>query len=470
MGVTPDAVPALDAAELWMKYALWTRGLHGTWAELRIATFGPGAANRYRETVEGTPFGRYRLIERLGRGGMGEVWRAHDTAIDRVVAIKMLLPGLAEDPDFDKRFRREARAAARLDDPHVVPIHDVGEIDGRLYVSMRLINGVDLHTMLSNGPLDPTRSVHIVEQIASALHSAHQSGLVHRDVKPSNILVTPKDFAYLIDFGIARASGDTSLTSANSTIGTWAYMAPERFQSGDADPSGDVYALACVLYECLTGQVPFPGDSLEQILRGHLITPPPHPSEKRTAIPVAMDGVVARGLAKQSIDRYPDTVELAAAARRAVTESISRPSPKPPVTPDPTPRYVTPNPAPRHVTPNPAPYFTPDPTRPQPPMYPPRTSAPPPSPRSTPSPAGYGTPRVAYSAPRRKWNILAIASLVVSPLICFGMIPAIVLGIVSLSQIKKSGDKGRGIAIAGIVIGVLWVVFCALVWTGVLKS
>ena len=131
---------------------------------------------RYREPVEGTPFGRYQLIELLGRGGMGEVWRAHDTTIDRVVALKMLLPHFAKDPDFDKRFRREARTAARLDDPHVVPIYDVGEIDGRLYVTMRLINGVDLDTLLKTGPLKPERAVHIIEQIASALHTAHRAG------------------------------------------------------------------------------------------------------------------------------------------------------------------------------------------------------------------------------------------------------------------------------------------------------
>jgi serine/threonine protein kinase len=191
----------------------------------------------YREPVEGTPFSRYQLIELLGRGGMGEVRRAHDTTIDRTVALKMLLPHFAKDPEFEKRFRREARAAARLDDPHVVPIHDVGEIDGRLYVTMRLINGVDLQTLLNAGPLDAGRAVHIIEQIASALHSAHQAGLVHRDVKPSNILLTPNDFAYLIDFGIARATGDTALTSANTTIGTWAYMAPERFNTGQSAPA-----------------------------------------------------------------------------------------------------------------------------------------------------------------------------------------------------------------------------------------
>ncbi len=270
-------------------------------------------------------FGRYQLIEVLGRGGMGEVWRAHDTEIDRVVALKMLLPQYAQDPEFDARFRREARAAARLDDPHIVPIYDVGEIDGRLYVTMRLIDGVDLQTVLNNGPLPPERAVHIIGQIASALHSAHQIGLVHRDVKPSNILLGPNDFAYLIDFGIARASGDPALTATSTTVGTWAYMAPERFNTGEIHPSSDIYALACVLFQCLTGNVPFPGDTLEQIAGGHMVAPPPRPSADGDTVPTAMDHVIATGLAKQPTDRFPSTVDLATAAQRAITEPTGRP-------------------------------------------------------------------------------------------------------------------------------------------------
>jgi serine/threonine-protein kinase len=134
------------------------------------------------DEVDGTPFGRYRLIELLGRGGMGEVWRAHDTTIDRTVAIKMLLPHFAQDKKFEQRFRREARAAARLDNPNVVPIHDFGEIDGRLYVSMRLVKGQDLQTLLDAGPLEPQRAVAIIGQVAKALHAAHKVGLIHRDI------------------------------------------------------------------------------------------------------------------------------------------------------------------------------------------------------------------------------------------------------------------------------------------------
>ena len=182
------------------------------------------------QVSDGTPFGRYRLIELLGRGGMGEVWRAFDTATERVVAVKVLPEHLSHDDVFQQRFRREARAAASLNSPHVIPIHNHGEIDGRLYVDMRLIEGRDLQTILADGPLGPGRAVRIVEQVARALHSAHKVGLVHRDVKPSNILLDEDDYAYLIDFGIARAEGDSGLTGTSGFIGSWHYMAPEALQ------------------------------------------------------------------------------------------------------------------------------------------------------------------------------------------------------------------------------------------------
>jgi serine/threonine kinase PknH len=269
---------------------------------------------------QGTPFGRYRLIELIGRGGMGDVWRAVDTETHRVVAVKVLPANLGNDPTFTQRFRREALAAAGLNEPHVVPIHNFGEIDGRLYVDMRLIDGRDLHAIIAQGAIEPSSAVGIIEQVASALTAAHRIGLVHRDVKPSNILVAENNFAYLIDFGIARAAGESSITGTGNVIGTWAYMAPERISAGQNDPRGDTYSLACVLHECLTGSQPFPGTSIEQQIGGHLGMAPPRPSALRSGLPRQLDAVIATGMAKNPDQRYSTPVEMAAAARAALGE------------------------------------------------------------------------------------------------------------------------------------------------------
>ncbi|WIM89316.1 protein kinase [Candidatus Mycobacterium wuenschmannii] len=268
--------------------------------------------------MQGTQFGRYQLQTLLGRGGMGEVWRAHDTATHRVVALKVLPAHLADDNVFQERFRREAQVAAALNEPHIVPIHNYGEIDGRLYVDMRLIEGRDLESVLNAGPLEPRRAIKIVDQVASALQAAHAAGLVHRDVKPSNVLVTNSDFAYLIDFGIARTIGETGLTATGSAIGTWAYMAPERFGTGRPDARSDVYALTCVLHQTLTGERPFPGDSVEQQVAGHLSTPPPRPSVVKSGLPHAIDDVIARGMAKDPNERFATANELSDAAHTAI--------------------------------------------------------------------------------------------------------------------------------------------------------
>jgi serine/threonine protein kinase len=184
-------------------------------------------------------------------------------ANNRTLTIKLMPPHLAGDDMYVARFRREADAAAQLSNPHVVPIQNYGQIDGRLYVDMRLIEGRDLAKVLDEGPLPAHRAVRIVEQVARALRAAHKIGLVHRDVKPSNIVVDEDDFAYLIDFGIARAADQTSLTGDGAMIGSPHYMSPERFRGADADARADIYALACVLYECLTGSRSFPGESFE---------------------------------------------------------------------------------------------------------------------------------------------------------------------------------------------------------------
>jgi serine/threonine protein kinase len=327
--------------------------------------------------LEGKPFGRYRLVELLGRGGMGEVWRAHDTRTDRIVAIKVLPPQFSDDPTFQERFRREAHGAARLDHPNVIPIHDYGEIDGHLYVDMRLIRGRDLQALIADGALQPGRAVRIIEQVAKALHAAHKVGLVHRDVKPSNILVDDEDFAYLIDFGIARATDDTRLTGTGNAIGTFQYMAPERMGGHPDDARADIYALACVLYECLTGQPPFPGTNMGSLVAAHLHTPPPQPSMAKADVPQQLDEVIATGMAKEPDQRYATTVELAVAAHDAVTTSIERPSPKPMTEPIPpetgrpasAANIRTDQPPPPLPAAKPSP-FTP-PARPPPPAQPP---------------------------------------------------------------------------------------------------
>ncbi len=263
-------------------------------------------------------FGRYRINALLGKGGMGQVYEAYDTERGRTVALKILADQYTSDEKFRTRFRRESHAAAILQEPHVIPIHDWGEIDGSLYIDMRLVRGQTLYDMIKTGPLEPTRAVSIVNQIAAALDAAHAEGLIHRDVKPQNIIVTSADFAYLVDFGIAETKGETRLTMAGSQIGSFAYMAPERFADTEVTSGVDVYALTCVLYEALTGQIPFPADSQEQLILAHLSAPPPRPSAVNPRVPPSFDEVIARGMAKQADDRYGSAGALGRAAQRAL--------------------------------------------------------------------------------------------------------------------------------------------------------
>ncbi|WP_433781343.1 serine/threonine-protein kinase [Actinomycetospora sp. CA-101289] len=282
-------------------------------------------------------FGPYRLEALLGRGGMGEVFRATDTRKkDRLVALKRM-PADFTDPEFEERFRREAHAAAGLRSPHIIPIHDYGEIDGRLFLDMALVEGRDLARVLADaGPLSPQRAIGVVAQTASALDTAHRAGLIHRDVKPSNILLVDSDidedadFVYLVDFGIARDTASTGLTSTGLTVGTMTYMAPERFvDPRRSDARVDVYALGCVLYEALTGRPPFPGDDVPHLMYCHLSAPPPAPSRARPDLPTELDDVIARAMAKDPGDRYATAGELARHGRRVLTAGPTPESARP---------------------------------------------------------------------------------------------------------------------------------------------
>ena len=269
-------------------------------------------------TRVGESFGKYKITKLLGKGGMGEVYEAFDTSKERTVALKILSDQYSQDERFRERFQRESRAAAVLQEPHVIPIHDWGEVDDHLYIDMRLVPGQTLHDMLRSGPLAPERAVAIIGQVSEALDAAHAAGLIHRDVKPQNIMVTSTDFAYLVDFGIAEAHGDSHLTMSGTQVGSMAYMAPERFGTDEATAAVDVYALACVLCEALTGSTPFRTDSLEQVIGAHLSAPPPRPSSVNPRVPAALDDVVARGMAKQPDDRYGSAGAFARAAGRAM--------------------------------------------------------------------------------------------------------------------------------------------------------
>lgn len=252
------------------------------------------------KSLVGTAFGHYEIRRLIGTGGMGEVYEAYDTNKGRIVALKVLTDRYSDDETFRTRFLRESRAAAILQEPHVIPIHDWGEINDVLYIDMRLVQGQTLHEILKGGALEAQRASDIIRQIASALDAAHAAGLIHRDVKPQNIIVTPDDFAYLVDFGIAEARGDTHLTMAGYTVGSFDYMAPERFGDDEATSAVDVYSLACVLYEALTGAKPFPVHSAEQAIRAHVSSPPPRPSAVNARVPRSFDDVIARGMAKTS--------------------------------------------------------------------------------------------------------------------------------------------------------------------------
>lgn len=301
------------------------------------------------EDRAGSQFGPYRLIRMLGSGGFGEVYEAEDNTMHRTVALKLLSNTYSQDPVFRERLFREAHTAGRLREPHVLPIHSCGEIDGQVYIDMRLVRGVDLETLLKrDGPLDPARAVRLIRQVAAALDAAHAETVLHRDVKPANILLSGDDFASLVDFGLASAAGDARLTKTGKAVGTFDYVAPERLSDAPVDHRCDVYALACVLYELLTGKAPFDEyRDLSALMTAHLTAPIPRPSQRRPGIPTALDGVIARGMAKNPDDRYPGAGELADAAERALNPAAPTREwaiePSPPIQHTPPP----PPPAPR---------------------------------------------------------------------------------------------------------------------------
>ena len=264
-------------------------------------------------------FAGYRIESRVGRGGMGVVYRATELALDRPVALKVLSDELARDDEFRRRFVAESKLAASLDHPHVVPIHAAGEHEGVLYLAMRFVPGEDLRTVLrEEGPMEPERAVRIIAQVASALDAAHVHGLVHRDVKPGNVLLTPDGHAYLTDFGLSkRLSADTEATKSGMVLGTLDYIAPEQIRGETIGAFTDVYSLGCMFTHLLTGEVPFTVPTEEGKLWAHFSEPPPKPSARVASLDARFDAIVARAMSKRPEDRYPTAGAFAAAALAA---------------------------------------------------------------------------------------------------------------------------------------------------------
>ena len=268
----------------------------------------------------GTEIAGFRIEEELGRGGMGVVYLAEQSSPRRRVALKILSPELARDPAFRERFTRESEAAASVEHPNVVPVHPSGESDGVLYIAMRYVQGEDLATLIHrDGPLPSGRAVSICSQIAEALDEAHETGLVHRDVKPGNILVARGDRAYLSDFGLIRRSKlETGLTKTGQFMGTIDYCAPEQIRGEEVDGRADVYSLGCVFYECLAGTPPFPRDSEIATLYAHLEESPPPTTSSPSGPSRELDRVIGTAMAKRPSDRYATASEFARAARHAL--------------------------------------------------------------------------------------------------------------------------------------------------------
>ena len=269
----------------------------------------------------GSVVGGHRITRLIGRGGMGLVYEAVDPSLDRNVAIKLVAPDLALEPDFRERFISESKVAASIDHPNVLPIFSAGEHDGVLFLAMRLVIGRDLRSLVDEeGPMTPARAAPIVAQVGAALDAAHARGLVHRDVKPANVLLTQEEHVYLTDFGLVKDLGiSAGRTSTGQLLGTLDYIAPELIRGETVGPGTDVYALGCVLFFVLTGRVVFPLDTPEGKLWAHIHEPPPMVSALRAGIAPGFDGVVGRALAKDPRERYESASALGAAAVEAAS-------------------------------------------------------------------------------------------------------------------------------------------------------
>jgi predicted ATPase len=275
----------------------------------------------------GAQVASYRIAGTLGRGGMGFVYEAEHAVLGRKAALKTLLPDLTEDGEFRERFIAESQMVAALDHPSIIPIYDAGEAEGIVYIAMRYVGGGDLHQLLASGPLAPDRAVAILEQVAGALDAAHAHDLVHRDVKPANVLLETGGRVYLTDFGIAKKARTQGLTQEGFFVGTLDYAAPEQIRGESVGPPADIYAFGCLMFECLTGRKPFDRETDVAVMHAHLLDPPPSPLSVRPDLPAALDAVFNKALAKEEGERFDTCRELVEAARSCLGGKLLVPPP-----------------------------------------------------------------------------------------------------------------------------------------------
>jgi serine/threonine protein kinase/DNA-binding beta-propeller fold protein YncE len=364
----------------------------------------------------GSVLGGYRVEEVAGEGGMGRVYRATQVRLNRQVALKVIVPDLAHDPDFRARFERESELSASIDHPNVIPVYEAGDADGHLFIAMRWVEGTDLRSVIvREGKLDPNRVVAIVEQVAAALDAAHAGGLVHRDVKPANVMLTSThggEHVYLTDFGLTKRAGSaTALTKTGAFVGTPDYMAPEQIKGERADARADVYALGCLLFHALTGHPPYDRDTEVAKMYAQLHDPPPRVGDSVPGVPAGLDPVVERALAKEAAARHPSAGDLARAARAALTGTV-------PAQPERS--LATGLAAPGAKTPPPT-AASPGPSPP--------TAAPPPPTSAPPEPPG-------PSAPASRRGAL--------PFVVGGLLVLAAIGAVLAAAGVFSGDSGGG--------------------------
>ncbi|MER5392983.1 protein kinase [Saccharopolyspora sp. NPDC002686] len=325
------------------------------------------------EDLTGKRLGHYKIDGVLGRGGMSVMYRATDIRLGRKVALKVMGEHITGDAEFRERFVDEARNTSAIDHANIVPLYDFGEVDGMLYIAMRLVDGSDLASLIKDGPISPKRTLELLAQIAEALDMLAERGLVHLDLKPANVLVTSREsvheHVYLADFGLTRRGATGHRTASGDFLGSPTYAAPEHLRGEPVDGRTDQYALACMLFACLTGRPPFQGQ-VQEVIQGHLGAEPP-PATSLMVLPAGIDEVLRRGMAKNPEQRFKTCQELVAAARTALGQAAGD---------------APPQPRPAAPVPGPAPM-----SGPQPVQYPP----------SQPIPAqGYRPPYPPQQAPR----------------------------------------------------------------------